>query len=87
MGGCQADSAHAAGARLGVDSTAATPVHTTPVALGADLVAYSAENCGQFDLELHGQIGAAINLGKSGNSGGGRGIPLLPSFRSARIEV
>jgi len=37
-----ADIAHAAGARLGVDSTVATPVHTNPIALGADLVAHSA---------------------------------------------
>lgn len=37
-----ANIAHAAGARLGVDSTVATPVHTNPVALGADFVAHSA---------------------------------------------
>ena len=34
--------AHAAGALLAVDSTAATPVHTRPLALGADLVMHSA---------------------------------------------
>ena len=34
--------AHDAGARLAVDSTAATPVHTRPLALGADLVMHSA---------------------------------------------
>ncbi|UCH75404.1 MAG: aminotransferase class I/II-fold pyridoxal phosphate-dependent enzyme [Rhodospirillales bacterium] len=37
-----ADIAHEAGALLGVDSTVATPVHTTPIALGADIVAHSA---------------------------------------------
>jgi cystathionine gamma-synthase len=37
-----ADIAHEAGARLGVDSTVATPVHTNPIALGADIVAHSA---------------------------------------------
>jgi cystathionine gamma-synthase len=37
-----AELAHAAGARLGVDSTCATPVHTRPLALGADLVMHSA---------------------------------------------
>src|SRR3954454_12545026 len=37
-----AEIAHAAGARLGVDSTAASPVHTRPLALGADLVMHSA---------------------------------------------
>ena len=34
--------AHAAGARLAVDSTAASPIHTRPLALGADLVMHAA---------------------------------------------
>lgn len=37
-----AEIAHAAGARLAVDSTVATPVLTQPLALGADLVMHSA---------------------------------------------
>jgi cystathionine gamma-synthase len=37
-----AEIAHAAGARLAVDSTAATPVLTKPLALGADIVMHSA---------------------------------------------
>ena len=37
-----AEIAHAAGARLGVDSTAATPVLTQPISLGADIVIHSA---------------------------------------------
>ena len=37
-----AELAHAAGALLAVDSTAATPVHTRPIAHGADLVMHSA---------------------------------------------
>ncbi len=37
-----ADLAHAAGARLAVDSTVATPVLTRPIALGADFVMHSA---------------------------------------------
>ncbi|MGN6103675.1 MAG: trans-sulfuration enzyme family protein [Kofleriaceae bacterium] len=37
-----ADLAHAAGALCAVDSTCATPVHTRPLALGADLVMHSA---------------------------------------------
>jgi cystathionine gamma-synthase len=37
-----AELAHAAGARLAVDSTAATPVLTRPLALGADIVMHSA---------------------------------------------
>jgi cystathionine gamma-synthase len=37
-----AEIAHAAGAVLGIDSTAATPVFTRPLALGADIVMHSA---------------------------------------------
>jgi cystathionine gamma-synthase len=37
-----AEAAHAAGARLAVDSTVATPVLTRPLALGADIVMHSA---------------------------------------------
>jgi cystathionine gamma-synthase len=37
-----AELAHAAGARLAVDSTCATPVFTRPLALGADVVMHSA---------------------------------------------
>jgi cystathionine gamma-synthase len=37
-----AEIAHRAGARLAVDSTFATPVHTQPLSLGADLVMHSA---------------------------------------------
>ena len=37
-----AELAHGAGALLAVDSTCATPVHTRPIALGADLVMHSA---------------------------------------------
>jgi cystathionine gamma-synthase len=37
-----AEIAHAAGARLAVDSTAASPVHTRPLDLGADVVMHSA---------------------------------------------
>jgi cystathionine gamma-synthase len=37
-----AELAHAAGALVAVDSTCATPVHTRPIALGADLVMHAA---------------------------------------------
>ena len=37
-----AELAHRAGARCAVDSTCATPVHTQPISLGADLVMHSA---------------------------------------------
>ncbi|MBD8902994.1 cystathionine gamma-synthase, partial [Methylobacterium bullatum] len=37
-----AEIAHAAGARLAIDSTAASPIHTRPLRLGADIVMHSA---------------------------------------------
>jgi len=37
-----AEIAHAAGARLAVDSTCASPIHTRPLALGADIVMHAA---------------------------------------------
>ncbi|MCB8822947.1 trans-sulfuration enzyme family protein [Microvirga rosea] len=37
-----AEIAHAAGARLAVDSTTASPIHTRPLALGADIVMHAA---------------------------------------------
>jgi cystathionine gamma-synthase len=47
-----ADLARAAGALLAVDSTAATPVHTRPLSLGADLVMHSATKF----LNGHGDV-------------------------------
>ncbi|CCG07492.1 trans-sulfuration enzyme family protein [Pararhodospirillum photometricum] len=47
-----AEIAHAAGALLVVDSTVATPVHTRPLALGADLVMHSASKY----LNGHGDV-------------------------------
>ncbi|MEE8275671.1 MAG: PLP-dependent aspartate aminotransferase family protein [Alphaproteobacteria bacterium] len=47
-----AEAAHAAGALLGVDSTAATPVLTRPLELGADLVMHS----GTKYLNGHGDV-------------------------------
>lgn len=44
--------AHAAGARLGVDSTVATPVLTNPLTLGADIVMHS----GTKYLNGHGDV-------------------------------
>jgi cystathionine gamma-synthase len=55
-----ADIAHAAGARLAVDSTVATPVFTRPLALGADLVMHSASKYlnGHSDV-IAGAVAAA----------------------------
>jgi len=47
-----AETAHAAGARLAVDSTVATPVLTRPISLGADLVFHSATKY----LNGHGDV-------------------------------
>lgn len=47
-----ARTAHAAGARLVVDSTVATPVHTRPIEHGADLVVHSATKF----LNGHGDV-------------------------------
>lgn len=54
-----AEAAHAAGARLAVDSTAATPVHTRPLELGADLVMHSATKY----LNGHGDVLAGALIG------------------------
>ena len=51
-----AEAAHAAGARLAVDSTVATPVLTQPIALGADLVFHS----GTKYLNGHGDVMAGV---------------------------
>ncbi len=51
-----AETAHAAGARLAVDSTVATPVLTQPIALGADLVFHS----GTKYLNGHGDVMAGV---------------------------
>ncbi len=51
-----ADIAHSAGALLAVDSTAATPVLTRPLALGADLVMHSASKY----LNGHGDVLAGV---------------------------
>ena len=51
------------------------------------IVAHPAEKRGQFDLELRGLLASALNLGKLGNIGGGRGIQTLPSFAVVRIRL
>lgn len=51
--------AHAAGARLAVDSTAASPVHTRPLALGADLVMHAATKI----LNGHSDVVAGVLAG------------------------
>ncbi len=48
--------AHQAGARLAVDSTVATPVHTRPIELGADMVMHSATK----SLNGHGDAVAGL---------------------------
>ena len=56
-----ADIAHAAGARLAVDSTAASPIHTRPLALGADIAMHSASKI----LNGHSDVIAGALAGAS----------------------
>ncbi len=51
--------AHAAGARLAVDSTAASPIHTRPLELGADIVMHS----GTKILNGHSDVVAGVLAG------------------------
>jgi cystathionine gamma-synthase len=51
--------AHAAGARLAVDSTAASPIHTRPLSLGADIVMHSATKI----LNGHSDVVAGVLAG------------------------
>ena len=51
--------AHAAGARLAVDSTAASPIHTRPLMLGADIVMHSATKI----LNGHSDVVAGVLAG------------------------
>jgi len=54
-----AEIAHAAGARLAVDSTTASPVHTRPLALGADIVMHAATKV----LNGHSDVVAGVLAG------------------------
>jgi cystathionine gamma-synthase len=59
-----ADIAHAAGARLAVDSTAASPIHTRPLTLGADIVMHSASKI----LNGHSDVIAGALAGASADA-------------------
>ncbi|HEY8382147.1 MAG TPA: aminotransferase class V-fold PLP-dependent enzyme [Microvirga sp.] len=54
-----ADLAHGAGARLAVDSTTASPIHTRPIALGADIVMHAATKV----LNGHSDVVAGVLAG------------------------
>lgn len=56
-----ADIAHASGARLAVDSTCASPVHTRPLRLGADIVMHSATKV----LNGHSDVVAGVLCAKA----------------------
>ena len=55
-----AEIAHAAGARLAVDSTAASPLHTQPLTLGADIVMHAATKI----LNGHTDVVAGVLAGR-----------------------
>ncbi|RDI61894.1 trans-sulfuration enzyme family protein [Microvirga subterranea] len=54
-----AEIAHAAGARLAVDSTTASPIHTRPLTLGADIVMHAATKV----LNGHSDVVAGVLAG------------------------
>jgi cystathionine gamma-synthase len=54
-----AEIAHAAGARLAVDSTTASPIHTRPLSLGADIVMHAATKI----LNGHSDVVAGVLAG------------------------
>ncbi|HEX2553204.1 MAG TPA: aminotransferase class V-fold PLP-dependent enzyme [Microvirga sp.] len=56
--------AHAAGARLAVDSTCASPVHTRPLTLGADIVMHAATKI----LNGHSDVVAGVLAGASADA-------------------
>ncbi|MET0430041.1 MAG: aminotransferase class V-fold PLP-dependent enzyme, partial [Microvirga sp.] len=58
-----AEIAHAAGARLAVDSTTASPIHTRPLRLGADIVMHAATKVlnGHSDVVAGALAGAAAD--------------------------
>jgi len=60
-----AEIAHAAGARLAVDSTVATPVFTRPLELGADLVMHSASKYLNGHSDVIAGVVAAAEGGES----------------------
>jgi len=60
-----AEIAHAAGARLAVDSTVATPVFTRPLGLGADLVMHSASKYLNGHSDVIAGAVAAAEVGES----------------------
>jgi cystathionine beta-lyase/cystathionine gamma-synthase len=72
--------AHAAGAKLVVDSTFATPIHCRPLALGADLVIHSATKYlgGHGDLMAGVVCGDAETMAKVAKSRGRLGTTCAP---------
>ncbi|HEX2509202.1 MAG TPA: aminotransferase class V-fold PLP-dependent enzyme [Microvirga sp.] len=71
--------AHRAGARLAVDSTAASPVHTRPLALGADLVMHAATKV----LNGHSDVVAGVLAGRAADEFWGK----LASIRKAHGAI
>jgi cystathionine gamma-synthase len=94
-----ADIAHAAGALLAVDSTAATPVLTRPLSLGADLVMHSATKylnghsdvfAGSLTTARADEFWARIALTRSGGGailGGFEAWLLLRGMRTLHLRV
>ena len=93
-----ADIAHAAGAKLAVDSTCASPVHTRPLALGADIVMHAATKvlnghsdvvagalCARQDDELWNRI-KAVRKGQGGILGPFESYLLMRGMRTLHVR-
>ena len=93
-----ADIAHRAGARLAVDSTCASPVHTRPLTLGADIVMHAATKvlnghsdvvagalCARDDDELWDRI-KTIRKGQGGILGPFEAYLLMRGLRTLHLR-
>lgn len=93
-----AEIAHAAGARLAVDSTCASPVHTRPLTLGADIVMHAATKvlnghsdvvagalCANTDDEFWARI-KTIRKGQGGILGPFEAYLLMRGMRTLHVR-
>lgn len=96
--GAAADIAHKAGAKLAIDSTCASPVHTRPLTLGADIVMHAATKvlnghsdvvagalCARADDELWSRI-KTVRKGQGGILGPFESYLLLRGMRTLHVR-
>lgn len=93
-----AEIAHKAGAKLAVDSTCASPIHTRPLTLGADIVMHSATKvlnghsdviagalCAREDDELWGRV-KTVRKGQGGILGPFEAYLLMRGMRTLHVR-